>query len=110
MSKSEEIGTFGQSEVLATFTVISVAKHEDVRMWSFIDDKEQQGARYEVVELYIPLTVESEKIRVGNVYGDLVIASAGESLKLLVHDPKLFGKFKVGAKLSLVVDDEGVPR
>jgi|ERR1700677_819172 len=109
MSKSEEVGTFGQSEVLATFTVMSVAKHEDVRTRSFIDGKERYGASYEVVELDIPYTEESEKIRVGNVRGGLVIRG-GEGLNLLVHDPKLFGKFKVGAKLSLVVDDEEVPQ
>ena len=108
MSKSEEVGTFGQSEVLATFTVMSVAKHEDVRTRSFIDGKERYGASYEVVELDIPYTEESEKIRVGNASGALVILDGG--FKLHVQDPKLFGKFKVGAKLSLVVDDEEVPQ
>lgn len=107
MSKSKEVGTFGRSEVLATLTVTHVTKHEDSRMLSFIDGKKHQGASYEVIDLDIPYDEESEKIRVGNLRGALVIS---EGFKLHVQDPKLFGKFKVGMTLSLVVDDEGVPQ
>ena len=107
MSKSEEVGTFGRSEVLATLTVTHVTKHEDSRMLSSIDGKEHQGASYEVIDLDIPYDEEPEKIRVGNLRGALVIR---EGFKLHVQDPKLFGKFKVGMTLSLVADSEGVPQ
>ena len=112
MSKSEEVGTFGRSEVLATLTVTHVSKHEDSRLGSssYIDGKDRQGASYEVIELDIPYDEESEKIRVGNLRGALVIGMGGEGFKLHVQDPKLFGKFKVGMTLSLVADSEGVPQ
>jgi hypothetical protein len=105
MSKEEEIGTFGRSEALATFKVMSVAKHEDTRLRSVIDGKTIAGSEYEVVELDVPYTEESEKIRVGNAAGALVILDGG--FKLHVQDPKLFGKFKAGAVLHLIADVEG---
>jgi hypothetical protein len=102
MSKSEEVGTFGQSEVLAVLKVVSVAKHEDTRLRCVIDGRMIAGSAYEVVELDVPYTEETEKIRVGNASGALVIPDG--SFKLHVQDPKLFGKFKAGAVLHLIAD------
>lgn len=92
------------------FKVVSVARHLSSEVdTSYLDWKDNDVARKKKIggeweEITLKLPIENKPtLQVGNIIGNVAIEGAENYIKLRLHDPKLFGTFKVGDTASLLV-------
>ena len=72
----------------------------DVR--SVVDGKVTMGAKYEEIHFIAPFPPEDERFHVGHVSGRYYLGvGGGETFKMIITDPELFGRFKVGQRVKL---------
>jgi hypothetical protein len=78
--------------------VTKIAVTEALDVATIVDGKKTQGARIEEITLRVPFPTEEESnFQVGNVVGRV----RGEEFTILVTDPEMFGRFKVGQRIKL---------
>lgn len=72
----------------------------DVR--TVIDGKATMGAKYEEIHFKVPYPPEDDRFQVGNVFGRYHLGVGGEeTFKMIITDPELFDRFKVGQRVKL---------